>query len=134
MVVAEDIGLSLFLDHTGEYVVSYVLPDSLAAEYEKIQPGDIVREIEGVSVHRKPVSEVSKLLKATKPDNTVAMLVCRTQDGTVESNLVIMVRPNSAPSHSLTKARQSMLHPDITDLLATGDLSVSMAVHPSFEV
>ena len=55
MVVAEDIGLSLFLDHTGEYVVSYVLPESLAAEYEKIQPGDVVREIEGVLVHRKPV-------------------------------------------------------------------------------
>ena len=37
MVVVEDLGLSLFLDQTGEYVVSYVLPDSVAAEYDKIQ-------------------------------------------------------------------------------------------------
>jgi hypothetical protein len=123
MVVAEDLGLSLFLDQTGEYVVSYVLPDSLAAEYEKIQPGDVVREIDGVSLHRKPVAEVNKILMTTKPDNTVAMLVCKTQDASVESNLVIMERPKSAPSSSpsLTKARQSMLHPDITDLISTGD-------------
>lgn len=136
MVVAEDLGLSLFLDQTGEYVVSYVLPDSVAAEYEDIQPGSVVREIDGVSLHFKPVAEVNKILMTTKPDKTVAMLVCKTQDESVESNLVIMLRPKfvSLPSRSLTKARESMLHPDITDMASTGDLSASMAVHPSFEV
>jgi hypothetical protein len=136
MVVTEDLGLSLFLDQSGEYVISYVLPGSLAAEYEEIQPGNVVREIDGVSVLRKPVAEVNKILRTTRPDNTVSMLVCKTQDASVDSNFVIMKRPNLAPSSSmsLTNARQSMMYPDITDLIATGDLSLSMAGHPSFEV
>jgi hypothetical protein len=73
LVVAEDLGLALFLDQTGSYVVSYVLSDSSAAEQEKIQPGDIVREIDGVSLHRKTVAEVKFMLIATKPGSTVSM-------------------------------------------------------------
>ena len=139
MVVAEDLGLSLFFDQThvqtGEYVVSYVLPDSPAAEQEKIQPGDFVREIDGVSLHRKTVAEVDKMLIATKPDSTVSMLVFKAQDASLEPNLVIMVRPKLAPSSlpPLTQAKQ-MLLPDLTDLIATGELSASMTVDPSFEV
>ena len=136
MVVTEDIGLSLFLDQSGEYVISYVLPGSLAAEYEEIQPGNFVREIDGVSLLCKPVAEVNRMLRTTRPDNTVSMLVCKTQDASVDSNFVIMERQKLAPSSamSLTNARQSMMYPDITDLIATGDLSFSMAGHPSFEV
>jgi C-terminal processing protease CtpA/Prc len=140
IVVAKDLGLSLFLDlpdQTGEYVVSYVLPDSPAAEKEKIQPGDFVREIDGVSLHRKTVAEVNKILMTTKPENTVAMLVFKTQYAPADAtNLVIMVRPKLAlsSSPSLTKARQSTLRLDLTDLIATRDVGVSMAVDPSFEV
>ena len=139
-MVAKDLGLSLFLDlpdQTGEYVVSYVLPDSPAAEKEKIQPGDFVREIDGVSLHRKTVAEVNKILMTTKPENTVAMLVFKTQYAPADAtNLVIMVRPKLAlsSSPSLTKARQSTLRLDLTDLIATRDVGVSMAVDPSFEV
>ena len=140
IVVAEDLGLSLFLDlpdQTGEYVVSYVFPDSPAAEKGKIQQGDFVREIDGVSLHRKTVAEVNQILMTTKPENTVAMLVFKTQDASAEAaNLVTMVRPKLALSSSppLTKARQSIPRLDLTDLIATRDLGVSMAVDPSFEV
>ena len=140
MVVAADLGLSLVLDQThaqtGEYVVSYVLPNSPAAEQEKIQPGDIVGEIDGVSLHRKTVAEVDKMLITTKPGSTVSMLVFKAQDAAVEPNLVIMERPKLVPSSSptLTQARQSILRPDLTDLLATGELSASTAVESSFEV
>jgi hypothetical protein len=135
MVVAEDLGLSLFFRETGEYVVSYVLPDSIAAEDEKIQPGDIVCEIGGIPLHHKSVPEVNEILMTTKSDNTV-MLVCKTQGVSVEFDLVHMGRPKleSSPSLSLTEARQSMLRPDVTDLIATGDPSISMAEKPSFEV
>lgn len=135
-MVTEDLGLCLFLDHqSGEYVISYVLPGSLAAEYEEIQPGNFVREIDGVSLLRKPVAEVNKILRTTRPDNTVSMLVCTTQDASMDSNFVIMERPKLAlsSSMSLTSARQSMMYPDITDLIVQ-DLSFSMAGHPSFEV
>ena len=136
MVVAADLGLSLVLHQTGEYVVSYVLPNSPAAEQEKIQPGDIVGEIDGVSLHRKTVAEVDKMLITTKPGSTVSMLVFKAQDVAVEPNLVIMERPKLVPSSSptLTQARQSILRPDLTDLLATGELSASTAVESSFEV
>ena len=140
MVVAEDHGFSLFLDQThvqtGEYVVSYVLPDSPAAEQEKIQPGDIVRDINGVSLHGKTVAEVDKMLIVTKPDSTVSMLVFQAQDASLEPNLVIIERPKLVPSPSLplTQARRSLLDPDPTDLIATGELSASMAVDSSFEV
>jgi hypothetical protein len=136
LVVAEDLGLSLFLDQTGSYVVSYVLPDSSAAEQEKIQPGDIVREIDGVSLHRKTVTEVKFMLIATKPGSTVSMLVGKKQHASLEPNLVIMERPKLVPSSSppLIQARQSMLRSDLTDLIATGELSASMAVDSSFEV
>jgi hypothetical protein len=136
LVVAEDLGLSLFLDQTGSYVVSYVLPDSSAAEQEKIQPGDIVRDINGVSLHGKTVAEVDKMLIVTKPDSTVSMLVFQAQDASLEPNLVVMERPKLVPSSSppLIQARQSMLRSDLTDLIATGELSASMAVDSSFEV
>ena len=140
MVVAEDHGFSLFLDQThvqtGEYVVSYVLPDSPAAEQEKIQPGDIVRDINGVSLHGKTVAEVDKMLIVTKPDSTVSMLVFQAQDASLEPNLVIIERPKLVPSPSLplTQARRSLLDPDPTDLIATGELSASIAVDSSFEV
>jgi hypothetical protein len=135
MVVAEDLGLSLFFRQTGEYVVWHVLPDSIAAEDEKIQPGDIVCEIDGISLHHKSVAEVNTILMTTKSDNTV-MLVRKTQDVSVEFDLVHIVMPKLAPSlsPSLTKTRQSMLRPDITDLISTGDPSISMSEHPSFEV
>jgi hypothetical protein len=136
LVVAEDLGLALFLDQTGSYVVSYVLPDSSAAEQEKIQPGDIVREIDGVSMHRKTVDEVKFMLIATKPGSTVSMLVCKRQHASLEPNLVILEMPKLVPLSSppLTQARQSMLRSDLTDLIATGELSASMAVVSSFEV
>ena len=136
LVVAEDLGLSLFLDQTGSYVVSYVLPDSSAAEQEKIQPGDIVRDINGVSLHGKTVAEVDKMLIVTKPDSTVSMLVFQAQDASLEPNLVIIERPKLVPSPSLplTQARRSLLDPDPTDLIATGELSASIAVDSSFEV
>ena len=135
IVVAEDLGLSLFFRQTGEYVVWHVLPDSIAAKDQKIQPGDVVCEIDGISLHHKSVAEVNKILMTAKSDNTV-MLVRKTQDPSVEFNLVRMLMPKLAPplSPSLTKARQSMLCPDDTDLIATGDPSISMAEHPSFEV
>lgn len=134
MVVAEDLGLTLFLHQNGNYIISYVLPDSLAAEYEEIQPGDVVREIDGVSLLRKPIAEVNKILRTSRPDNTVAMLVCKTQGASVDSNFVIMERPKFAPSSSLslTQARKSMLFPDIKDLIAKEDLSFTG--HASFEV
>ena len=136
LVVAEDLGLALFLDQTGSYVVSYVLPDSSAAEQEKIQPGDIVREIDGVSMHRKTVDEVKFMLLATKPGSTVSLLVCKRQHASLEPNLVILEMPKLVPLSSppLTQARQSMLRSDLTDLIATGELSASMAVDSSFEV
>jgi hypothetical protein len=142
LVVAEDLGLSLFLDQThvqtGEYVVSYVLPDSPAAEQEKIQPGDIVREIDGFSLHRKTVAEVDKMLITTKLGSTVSMLVFKAQDASLEPNLVIMKRQRLVPSSSppLTQARRSLLGPDLTDVIATatGELSAAMAVDSSSEV
>ena len=136
MVVAEDLGLSLFFRQTGEYVVWHVLPDSMAAEDEKIQPGDIVRDINGVSLHGKTVAEVDKMLIVTKPDSTVSMLVFQAQDASLEPNLVIIERPKLVPSPSLplTQARRSLLDPDPTDLIATGELSASIAVDSSFEV
>ena len=139
LVVAEDLGLSLFLDQThvqtGEYVVSYVLPDSPAAEQEKIQPGDIVREIDGFSLHRKTVAEVDKMLITTKLGSTVSMLVFKAQDASLEPNLVIMKRPRLVPSSS-PQARRSLLGPDLTDVIATatGELSAAMAVDSSSEV
>jgi len=136
LVVAEDLGLSLFLDQTGEYVVSYVLPDSSATEQEKIQPGDIVRDINGVSLHGKTVAEVKFMLIVTKPGGTVSMLVCKKQHASLEPNLVIMERPKLVPSSSppLTQARRSLLGPDLTDVIATGELSAAMAVDSSSEV
>jgi C-terminal processing protease CtpA/Prc len=134
-VVAEDLGLSLFLDHAGDYVVSYVLPDSSAAEQEKIQPGDIVREIDGFSLHRKTVAEVDKMLITTKLGSTVSMLVFKAQDASLEPNLVIMKRQRLVPSSS-PQARRSLLGPDLTDVIATatGELSAAMAVDSSSEV
>ena len=134
MVIVEDIGLSLFFGKDGEYVVSYILADSLASEYEKIQVGDVVHEVDSVALNRKTVAAVNQLLNSKT--GTIAMTVSRTKkDSTMESNLVIMVRPSLAPSPSpLAKARQSMMHPDVSELISSSDLHASMAAQPSFEV
>ena len=130
MIVVEDLGFSLLAHHNGDYVVSYVLAGSVASEYEKIAPGDRVSEIDGVLVRRLQVSDVSKLLLhglQAKPGGTVALLLCRGK----ESNLVIMARPSIPPvsPSPLSKARDSMMHPDLSEMLHPGDLS--MAAQPS---
>lgn len=141
MIVVEDLGFALFSHQNGDYVVSFVLPGSVASEYEKLAPGDIVSEIDGVLVRKRPLADVSQLLTG-KHGSTVALLVCRGQDAETlackESNLVIMARP-SVPVVSpspLAKARDSMMHPDLSELLATGDFNASMAsmaVQPSMD-
>lgn len=130
MIVVEDLGFSLFAHHNGDYVVSYVLAGSVASEYEKIAPGDRVSEIDGVLVRGLQVSDVSKLVLhglQAKPGGTVALLLCRGK----ESNLVIMARPSIPPvsPSPLSKARDSMMHPDLSEMLHPGDLSI--AAQPS---
>jgi hypothetical protein len=39
----EDLGFSLVQDQNGEYLISYVLAGSLASEYEKMHPGDVIK-------------------------------------------------------------------------------------------
>lgn len=39
----EDLGFSLVQDQNGEYLISYVLAGSLASEYEKMNPGDVIK-------------------------------------------------------------------------------------------
>jgi len=119
-------------------VVSFVLAGSVASEYEKMAPGNIVSEIDGVLVRKRPLTDVSKLLTG-KHGSTVALLVRRGQDAETpaskESNLVIMARPSIplvSPS-PLAKARDSMMHPDLSELLATGVFNASMAVQPSMD-
>jgi len=56
--------------------------------------------------------------------------VCK--DASVESKVVKMERPKLAAS--TPRSRQTTGTMDLADLIATGDPSVSMAVHPSFKV
>ena len=54
------------------------------------------------------------------------------KDASVESNVVKLERPKLAAW--TPRSRQTTGTMDLTDLVATGDPSVSMAVHPSFKV
>jgi hypothetical protein len=101
-----------------------------------LSQGATVHEIDGVSIAKRPVAEVNQLLKGS-PGSTLAMLVIKggepTNASSMQANLVIMARPNVAQSATpLQKARESMLHPDVSDLISMGDLSV--VVQPSYVV
>eukprot|EP00961_Rhodomonas_salina_P076399 1025936-Rhodomonas_salina.2 len=55
LALAEDLGLALIGDQTGEYVVSCVLPDGVAGQYEHCDVGSVVFEIDRVPVKGKRV-------------------------------------------------------------------------------
>lgn len=78
------IGVWIRSDESGAVSVAGIVPSS-PAEFAKIQNGDVIESVDGVSTFNKPLSEVADLLSGDK--NTNAILAVKRNDEVLSFNV-----------------------------------------------
>lgn len=78
------IGVWIRSDESGAVSVAGIVPSS-PAEFAKIQNGDVIESVDGVSTYNKPLSEVANLLSGDK--NTNAILAVKRNDDSLSFNV-----------------------------------------------
>ena len=56
LAIVEDLGMAIWGDKNGEFLLSCVLPEGVAAQYEHTDVGAVITEINRVPVKGKSVS------------------------------------------------------------------------------
>jgi len=78
------IGVWIRSDESGAVSVAGIVPSS-PAEFAKIQNGDVIESVDGVSTYNKPLSEVAILLSGDQ--NTNAILAIKRNDESLSFNV-----------------------------------------------
>jgi carboxyl-terminal processing protease len=78
------IGVWIRSDESGAVSVAGIVPSS-PAEFAKIQNGDVIESVDGVSTYNKPLSEVANLLSGDQ--NTNAILAVKRNDDSLSFNV-----------------------------------------------
>ena len=89
------IGLWIRSDESGAVSVAGIVPSS-PAEFAKIQNGDVIESVDGVSTSNKPLAEVASLLSGEK--NTNAILAVRRN----EESLSFIVKRTDIKTNPVT--------------------------------
>lgn len=130
-------GIIFMMDPRGAMIVDALVPFGPASRSGLLKRGDVLIDVDGVNVYRKPVVVVGPLLLGENGSTVRLALDRYTPEGYCRRILVVLERslpqggtPASTPGSSPAPPRSSLLHPSKSTAASPGSAAPEAASSP----